>query len=89
MNAKLTLRIDDALIAKAKRIAEVKGLSVSAMIASLIAVIPEPMEEDEGNWVEKLDPWTRSLYGIASDYACKSDEDIEAEYATYLINKYR
>lgn len=88
MNTKLTLRIDDALIAKAKRIAEVKGLSVSAMIASLIAVMPEPTE-DEGNWVEKLDPWTRSLYGIASDYACKSDEDIEAEYTTYLLNKYR
>ena len=90
MQTKLTLRLDEALISKAKRVAQAKGLSVSAMVASVIEVMPDPAREnDETDWVEALDPWTRSLYGIASDYDSKSDADIEAEYTNYLTDKYR
>lgn len=90
MQTKLTLRLDEALITKAKRIAQAKGLSVSAMVASMIAVMPDPAREnDETDWVEALDPWTRSLCGIVSDYDSKSDSDIEAEYTSYLADKYR
>lgn len=90
MYNKLTLRLDDALITKAKRIAQAKGLSVSAMIASMIEVMPDPTgENDEADWVAALDSWTRSLYGVASDYASMSDAEIEAEYTNYLTDKYR
>lgn len=88
MQTKLTLRIDDQLIAKAKRVAQRKGMSVSQMVAKLIETIPENPVKDE-DWVEDLDPWTKSLYGVAPSLAHMSDRDLEQDYINYLEEKYK
>ncbi|MBV8886194.1 MAG: hypothetical protein JO235_19675 [Chroococcidiopsidaceae cyanobacterium CP_BM_RX_35] len=86
MQTKLTLRIDQQLIAKAKRVAGKKGMSVSQMVAKLIETIPETEVKDE-DLVEDLDPWTKSLYGVASSLAQMSDEELEEDYINYLEEK--
>lgn len=88
MQTKLTLRIDEQLIAKAKRVAASLGMSVSQMVARLIETMPETEMKDE-DWVEDLDSWTRSLYGAASSLTQISDQELEADYINYLQEKYK
>lgn len=83
MQTKLTLRINDQLIAKAKRVAQRKGMSVSQMVAKLIETMPETEVKDE-DWVEDLDSWTKSLYGVASSVVHVSDEELKEDYINYL-----
>jgi hypothetical protein len=86
MQTKLTLRIDERLIAKGKREAAKRGMSLSQLISELLKVISDPEE----NWESELTPWTRSLMGVLEgEYTQKSDEEIREEYISYLEDKYR
>ncbi len=86
MPTKLTLRIDEELIAKGKREAAKRGMSLSQLVAELLKVMPDPEE----NWESELTPWTRSLMGVLEgEYTHKSDEAIKEEYGSYLEDKYR
>lgn len=89
MQTKLTLRIDDALIEKAKRVAAAKGMSISGMVAKLIELIPDPVLEKDEDEIEDLDPWTRSLYGVASSQTSMNDDEIKVDYINYLTEKYK
>jgi hypothetical protein len=87
MQTKLTLRINNQLIAKVKRIAQHKGTSVSDMVARLIEVMPDS-DLDE-NWKQDLSPQLQNLIGIAPSSHSMTDEQIAQEYKTYLEEKYR
>lgn len=91
MQTKLTLRIDEALIEKAKRLAAAKGMSVSKMFARLIEVMPESEGWDESQ-AQDLDPWTRSLIGMLNTDGTNpplTDEQVKEQRYQYLEEKYR
>ncbi len=79
MKNKLTLRLDDSLIKRAKRYAREKGTSVSQLVADYFALIEkEPSSPDE-----KLPPITASLSGIL-----KNKDIGEDDYKAHLEDKY-
>lgn len=47
MTIKLTLRIDKEIVKKAKRVAELRGTSVSKLIEGFISSLPEKDESEE------------------------------------------
>ena len=79
MKTKLTLRLDDSLIKRAKKRAKQKGTSVSQMVADYFALIDtEKPSIDRG-----LPPITASLAGIL-----KNKEIREEDYKKHLEEKY-
>jgi hypothetical protein len=78
MNTKLTLRMDDTIVRKAKIEAKRRGKSVSRMVAEFIESIglEQTSEKD-------LPPTTASLVGIL-----KGKEISEEDYKTHLRDKY-
>jgi hypothetical protein len=76
MHSKLTLRMEDAVIRKAKRIAKQKGQSVSRIFSDYIAAETEDVE------MEELPPVTASMVGVLSSEVDDSD------YKQYLEEKY-
>ena len=77
MQTKLTLRLEEQLIARAKAHAKKRGKSVSQMVADYFALL------DRDNQPEPLAPLTRSLYGTLGSTAV--DEDT---YREHLEEKY-
>ena len=91
MQTKLTLRMDEVLIEKAKRLATAKGMSVSKMVARLLEVMPEPEGQKE-NREKDLEPWTQSLIGILNPDGTNpplTDGKVKEEYYRYLEEKHR
>ena len=78
MNTKLTLRMDEAIVRKAKIEAKRRGKSVSRMVAEFIESIGL-----EQNSEKVLPPTTASLVGIL-----KGKEISEEDYKTHLREKY-
>jgi hypothetical protein len=78
MNTKLTLRMDEAVVRKAKIEAKRRGKSVSRMVAEFIESIG--LEQTSGR---DLPPTTASLVGIL-----KGKEISEEDYKTHLRDKY-
>ncbi len=60
MQTKLTLRLDDKLIKRAKKLAKKRGKSVSQLVADYFFVL----EEDVKNKDIELTPIVQSLKGI-------------------------
>jgi hypothetical protein len=79
MQSKLTLRMDDQLIYRAKKIAAKKGKSVSQMVSDYVA----GLEENNFDKTE-LTPLVKSLKGVLRDK--KVDR---GDYFRYLEEKYR
>lgn len=79
MQTKLTLRMDQKLVAKAKREARKRGKSVSGMVADFFAGLA-PRDGALGD----LPPITRSLVGAIAD-----PDVSEEDYHKYLEEKYR
>ena len=99
MNTKLTLRMDEALIASAKDYAAAHGSSVSQMEANYFAALgfktadrlPQAATDsspaNDANWEQELGPLTCSVLGIASPpdgSPVPTDED----YYRYLEAKH-
>ncbi len=80
MQTKLTLRIDDELIRKAKQWAETRGVSLSEVVAQFFDQLPNT-DKSVG-----LSPWTRKLVGVL-----KEDDDVtlREQYLDYLEEKYQ
>jgi hypothetical protein len=78
MNTKLTLRMDESIVRKAKIEAKRRGKSVSRMVAEFIESIglEQTFEKD-------LPPTTASLVGILKD-----KEISEEDYKKHLQEKY-
>ena len=77
MQTKLTLRLDEQLIERARTHARHRGKSVSQMVADYFALL------DREEQREKLSPLTRSLRGSLQGVAVGEDE-----YHRHLEEKY-
>jgi hypothetical protein len=99
MNTKLTLRMDESLIAAAKDYAAAHGSSVSQMVANYFAALgqkasdrasqaklDDPDSKDD-HWVQELGPFTRSILGIAKP-TDGSPMPTEDDYYRYLEEKH-
>lgn len=79
MNTKLTLRLDDRLIRKAKRHSRRKGKSVSQLVADFFRLI----EDDEEIAGPELTPRVRELIG-----SLRGVDVTEDDYRRHLEEKY-
>jgi hypothetical protein len=79
MQKKLTLRMDEELIERAKEYAKGSGKSVSRMVEDYFALLTERPDEPD----DELPPITRSLKG-----AFGGGEVTEDDYYKYLEEKY-
>ena len=78
MNTKLTLRMDETIVRKAKIEAKRRGKSVSRMVAEFIESIGLQQDSEKD-----LPPTTASLVGIS-----KGKKISEEDYKTHLREKY-
>lgn len=95
MKTKLTLRMDERLIKRAKRHAQRQGTSVSQMVADYFALIQEPAEaRPSARETSRLVPagyeyseFTKSLTGAFGE----ADDHVETEdaYREHLEEKHR
>lgn len=79
MQTKLTLRLEDELIDKAKRVARKRGKSLSKMVSEYFSYIASK----DSSEVSDLPPIVKSMYGALSN--SKVDG---SDYKTYLEKKY-
>lgn len=92
MKTKLTLRLDDAVVARAKAYAAARGTSVSGLVEDYFRLVAaEPggggghgPSGDADDWRASLPPITRSLVGIAEGV-----DVTEEDYKRYLEEKHR
>jgi hypothetical protein len=75
--AKLTLSVDNRVIARAKQYAKRRGVSVSEMVEAYLAAVAEPASPASG-----AAPILRSVRGVLKD------GDV-SEYRKHLAAKYR
>ena len=83
MRTKLTLRLDDELIRKAKRVAKDRGKSLSQIVGEFLTVLPDASSENDDAESE-LPLIVQSLKG-----ALKGHDVSEDAYHEYLEEKYR
>ncbi len=81
MDTKLTLKLEEDIIEKAKDYAKLHQTSLSKLIENYLFNI---ISEDEPK--DKITPLVKSLSGIID---VPQDYDHKKEYADYLINKYK
>ncbi len=79
MNTKLTLRLDDDLIASAKEYSAKSGKSVSRIVSDLFVIIRNEKLKKK----YPVTPTVHALKGILKD-----SEFTEEEYKKYLEDKY-
>jgi hypothetical protein len=78
MNTKLTLRLDDKLIASAKRHSAESGKSVSRLVSDFFTLIDAQDNDDD------ITPRVRSLRGVLAGSGLD-----ESDYRRHLEEKYR
>ena len=81
MDAKLTLKLEQSVIEKAKDYAKKQRTSLSRLIENYLLTITH-----EAGAEEKITPLVRSLSGIID---LPTDFDHKKQYADYLTNKYK
>ncbi len=79
MKSKLTLRLEEELIKRAKKYAQERGTSVSQIVAEYFALI----EEDKPTQDSEMPPLTSSLCGILKDVDIS-----KTDYKDHLEEKY-
>lgn len=79
MNTKLTLRLDEKLIASAKRHSAASGRSVSQLVADFFSLL----EAQSTSTDVEITPRVRALRGVLA-----GSELDESEYRRHLENKY-
>ncbi len=87
MNTKLTLRMDESLIAAAKDYAAARGSSVSQMVANYFAMLSQTAATSSQRKNDETSPVTRSLLGILKPIPGQSQVS-EDDYLDYLERKY-
>ena len=81
MDTKLTLKLEQEIIEKAKDYAKLRKTSLSKLIENYLQRITSQPEE-----TEKITPLVKSLTGIIN---LPEDLDHKKSYADYLISKYK
>ena len=79
MNTKLTIRLDEGLIRKAKQYARKSGKSLSRMVADYFSLLTSKPKSSSD-----LSPVVKQLKGVL-----KGSRVSEREYERYLEDKYR
>ena len=79
MQTKLTLRLEEALIKRAKNRARKLGKSLSQIVSDYFALL----NEDDGKALPELPPLTRSLKG-----ALRGSDVDQGDYLRYLEEKH-
>ncbi|MCH6258086.1 DUF6364 family protein [Puniceicoccaceae bacterium K14] len=79
MQSKLTLRVEEAVIRKAKLLAKKRGTSVSRIFGDFIATQTDDLPSDD------LPPVTASMLGAIRKRGVDVDED---DYGKHLEDKY-
>jgi Family of unknown function (DUF6364) len=84
MQTKLTLRLEDALIVRAKAWADQRGVSLSEAVATLFEQLAAPP-------ASALSPWTRKLVGVArgGNKRPLTDEAVRRAHLDHLEEKHR
>ena len=99
MKTKLTLRLDDAVIERAKAYAAARGTSVSGLVEDYFRLVAADARGDGGHrpaepaddWRAGLPPLVRELLGSAVSPGTedlREDGAAEAAYGEYLVGKY-
>ncbi|HEC13666.1 MAG TPA: hypothetical protein ENI80_10565 [Acidiferrobacteraceae bacterium] len=84
MQTKLTLRLDEELIKRAKAWAKMRHIPLSQAVAEFFAQLPEKGPPP------RLSGWTRRLAGVASSNGkAPTDEEIHRNYLDHLEAKHR
>lgn len=78
MHTKLTLRMDEALVRRAKAEASRRGKSVSQMVGEFVASLGSPKQDEQ-----KLPPITASLVGVLKGHRVS-----ESDYKRHLREKH-
>lgn len=85
MHNKLTLRLEDQLIRKAKAWAKARGTTLSRAVGEFFTQLRGDKESPSD-----LSPWTRRLVGVASRKGRRqTDEKIRRDYLKHLEAKHR
>ena len=84
MQTKLTLRLEERLIVRAKAWARRRGISLSETVTTLFEQLPASSERT-------LAPWTQKLVGIAARRKRRplSDADVRRARLDQLAEKHR
>ena len=80
MDTKLTIKLDDNVISRAKKYAKKRKTSLSKMIEIYLDSVTKPAKNDI-----KITPLVKSLSGVIE---LPSDYDYKKDYTEYLIKKY-
>lgn len=83
METKLTLRLNDSVIERAKIYAGKQKISLSKMIEAYLDHLTREMEDKDK---ASITPLVKSLSGVID---LPSDFDYKKEYGDYLIEKYK
>jgi hypothetical protein len=83
MQTKLTLRLEERLIARAKAWARKRGISLSQAVATLFEQLP--------GTPGTFSPWTQTLIGLGASKGKRplSDEAVRNAHLDYLDEKHR
>jgi len=84
MNTKLTLRLNDNVIERAKIYAQSHNISLSKMIESYLDSLTKQNEEEKKK--VSITPLVESLSGVIE---LPADFDYKKEYRNYLEEKYK
>ena len=85
MQTKLTLRLEDELIERAKSYAKQSGKSVSQLVADYFVQIQANQRQLNQSPTPTLTPITARLYGVLAGTTIKDDKQV---YRDYLDQKY-
>lgn len=84
MQTKLTLRLEEKIIKKAKAWGKTRGVSLSQAVSEFLSQLPEKVPPPA------LSPWTRGLAGVARGGGKPpTDEALRQEYLDHLETKHR
>jgi len=83
MEAKLTLRLNENVIERAKIYAKSHKISLSKMIESYLDSLTREKDDEDKN---SITPLVKSISGVIN---LSSDFDYKKEYTDYLIEKYK
>lgn len=82
MDTKLTLKLDQEIIEKAKKYASDKKMSLSRIVEFYLQSLTSKNEKDEF----EISPFVKS---IATGKTIPVDLDYKEEYSTHLLEKYK
>lgn len=91
MNAKLTLRLDEARIERAKRYAARSGKSVSRLVEDYFAALPDETPAQSAAHIHQLkpSPGLQAVLDAFKGVKVPDDYDPKEDYVRYLEEKYR